>query len=131
MSLDDLSGQTPAELRAAAERYRAEAQQRIVDALDPVIGLALVVLELERLTAQAGAGQVVFVDLSSLKIKGLHSTAPFPVFTAPDANKPALRMQKPRFDSDFDLFGVRSDGWLLVYKNLSLEYWVRLADVRP
>jgi len=43
--------------------------------------------------------------------------------------RPALRMQKPRLDTEFDVVGMRGDGWLLVYKNLSLEYWVRLADV--
>ena len=135
--LDDLTGKTAEELRALAETYRAQAQGLVFNTFWPIANLALVVLELQRLVAQAGPS--AFVDLSALKIKGLHSAVPVPVFTAPDAGQPALRQQRPRFDSNFDLVGVRVEGgvvWLLVYRALDkagqvvLEYWVRLSDVR-
>ena len=135
--LDDLTGKTAEELSALAETYRAQAQGLVFDAFWPIANMALVVLELQRLAAQAGPS--VFVDLSALKIKGLHSTVPVPVFTAPDAGQPALRQQRPRFDSNFDLVGVRVEGgvvWLLVYRALdkagqaALEYWVRAGDIK-
>ena len=129
----DPTDKTAAELRALAETLSQQAHERIVDALDPVIGLALVVMELKRLAEQVGPS--AFVDLAALKIKGIHSTVPVPVFTAPDTGRPALRQQRPRFDSNFDLVGARSDGWLLVYRALdkagqiALEYWIRLDDI--
>ena len=50
----DPTGKTEAELRTLAETLSQQAHSRIVDALDPIIGLALIVMELDRLAAQAG-----------------------------------------------------------------------------
>ena len=124
----DLSALTVAELRALAEACRARAQTDIVIALEPVIQLAIVVMELEKRGEQAALGPLPLLDVALFK---WHDSAarPVPVYTAPDLAKPALRSQRPRLDREFDVRGIRGDGWLLVYKNLSLEYWVRLADV--
>ena len=124
----DLSGLTVAELRALAEACRARAQTDIVIALEPVIQLAIVVMELEKRGEQAALGPLPLLDVALFKWH-VGAPRPVPVYTAPDVARPALRMQKPRFDSEFDVTGMRGDGWLLVYRNLSLEYWIRLADV--
>ena len=124
----DLSGLTVPQLRALAETCRARAQTEIVTTLEPIIQLAIVVMELARRGEQAALGPLPLLDVARFKWH-VSAPKPVPVYTAPDVKRPALRMQKPRLDTEFDVVGMRGDGWLLVYKNLSLEYWVRLADI--
>jgi len=124
----DLSGLTVPQLRALAETCRARAQTEIVTTLEPIIQLAIVVMELARRGEQAALGPLPLLEVARFKWH-ISAARPVPVYTAPDVKRPALRMQKPRLDTEFDVVGMRGDGWLLVYKNLSLEYWVRLADV--
>ena len=130
----DLSGKTPDELRALIERLRLEAHTEIFSTITgPVVQLALTVMELAKRGEQTAPGPLPLLDVSGFK---WHISAPrsVPVYTAPDVAKPALRMQKPRLDTEFDLYGIRGDGWLLVYQYVvdgvvKLEYWIRLADI--
>ena len=132
----DLSGKTLAELRALVERLRLEAHTEIFSTITgPVVQLALTVMELaKRGDASAIAQQAgTLWDVASFKWH-ISAPRPVPVYTAPDLAKPALRMQKPRLDTEFDVHGIRGDGWLLVYRNVvdgvvKLEYWIRLADL--
>ena len=130
----DLSGKTIAELRALVERLRLEAHTEIFSTITgPVVQLALTVMELAKRGEQAAPGPLPLWDVASFKWH-VSAARPVPVYTAPDLAKPALRMQKPRLDTEFDLYGIRGDGWLLVYQYVvdgvvKLEYWIRLADV--
>ena len=130
----DLSGLTLEQLRALAEACRARAQTEIVTTLEPIIQLAIVVMELARRGEQAALGPpALLLDVASFRWH-ISASHPVAVYTAPDLRRPALRMQKPRLDTEFDVVGMRGDGWLLVYRNVvdgvvKLEYWVRLADV--
>ena len=129
----DLSALTVAELRALAEACRARAQTDIVTALEPIIQLAIVVMEWAKRGEQAALGPLPLLDVASFRWH-ISASHPVAVYTAPDVQRPALRMQKPRLDTEFDVVGMRGDGWLLVYRNVvegvvKLEYWIRLADV--
>src|SRR3989304_3458394 len=128
----DLSALTVPQLRALAEACRARAQTEIVTTLEPIIQLAIVVMELARRGEQAALGPMPLLEGARFKWH-ISAARPVPVYTAPDVKRPALRMQKPRLDTEFDVVGMRGDGWLLVYRNVvdglgKLEYWVRVAD---
>ena len=124
----DLSGLTLEQLRALADECLAQAHDELFAGHGRVIQLLIVLLELGKRGKQTAPDSLPLLDVAGFRWH-IGAARPVPVYTAPDVKRPALRMQKPRFDSEFDVVGMRGDGWLLVYKNLSLEYWVRLADV--
>ena len=129
----DLSGLTLEQLRALADECLAQAHDELFAGHGRVIQLLIVLLELGKRGKQIAPDPLSLLDVASFRWH-ISASHPVAVYTAPDMKRPALRMQRPRLDTEFDVREIRGDGWLLVYRNVvdgvvKLEYWIRLADV--